>query len=295
QAGSVLRAVPADQLERMHTQATHLGADTLSRDADLVNEALTEMTGATSPRLQLELLCARLLLPGADDATAGYGARLEWLEGTVAGGGTPTGSPPAAPAAPTAAPAAPATPRQADAPPPAEPGAPAPPSTQGAPSQGSSSIQADSSSQVDSSSRADSGRPDAETASEDAPTAGAPPGSGPASSVDSGPPSGGSQPATTAPATAPPPSGEPAPAPSSEPGELTADHVRRRWPEVLETLTTVKRTTWALISQHAQVVALDASTLQLGFSTGGLASAFSKGGHSEHVQRALAETLGLHV
>lgn len=64
---------------------------------------------------------------------------------------------------------------------------------------------------------------------------------------------------------------------------------------MLETLTTVKRTTWALISQHAQVVALDANTLQLGFSTGGLASAFSKGGHSEHVQRALAETLGLQV
>src|SRR5699024_6042533 len=119
QAGSVLRAVPADQLERMHTQATHLGADTLSRDADLVNEALTEMTGATSPRLQLELLCARLLLPGADDATAGYGARLEWLEGAIASGGAPAGPPPATPARPPAAPApsaTPATPRQTGAP-----------------------------------------------------------------------------------------------------------------------------------------------------------------------------------
>src|SRR5699024_9861246 len=129
-----------------------------------------------------------------------------------------------------------------------------------------------------------------------APEASAPPApAGPAASDDFGTPSSAGSPPATAPPTASQPSGAPEPAPSSEPGELTADHVRRRWPEVLETLTTVKRTTWALISQHAQVVALDASTLQLGFSTGGLASAFSKGGHSEHVQRALAETLGLQV
>src|SRR5699024_4378292 len=135
-----------------------------------------------------------------------------------------------------------------------------------------------------------------ETSSAGAPEASAPPApAGPAASDDSGTPSSAGSPPATAPPTASQPSRAPEPAPSSEPGELTADHVRRRWPEVLETLTTVKRTTWALISQHAQVVALDASTLQLGFSTGGLASAFSKGGHSEHVQRALAETLGLHV
>src|SRR5699024_2966995 len=67
QAASVLRSVPADQLHRMHSQAQHMGAGALSRAADLVNEGLTEMTGATSPRLQLELLCARLLLPAADD------------------------------------------------------------------------------------------------------------------------------------------------------------------------------------------------------------------------------------
>src|SRR5699024_7364812 len=66
EAASVLRSVPADQLERMKTQASHLPAAALSRAADLVNEALTEMAGATSPRLQLELLCARLLLPSAD-------------------------------------------------------------------------------------------------------------------------------------------------------------------------------------------------------------------------------------
>ncbi len=80
EAQAVLRDQPADQLERMRTQAQHLGVAELSRAADLVNAALTEMTGATSPRLHLELLMARLLLPGADDGAAGFAARLDRLE-----------------------------------------------------------------------------------------------------------------------------------------------------------------------------------------------------------------------
>lgn len=63
QAGDVLSSVPLDQLERMRAQAEHLGARAASRAADLTNEALSGMVGATSPRLQLELLCARLLVP----------------------------------------------------------------------------------------------------------------------------------------------------------------------------------------------------------------------------------------
>ncbi|HEY5514808.1 MAG TPA: DNA polymerase III subunit gamma and tau, partial [Pengzhenrongella sp.] len=74
-AGAALRDVPADQLAHMRTQSVHLGASELSRSADLVNAALSEMTGATSPRLHLELLMARLLLPGADDSVVGFGAR----------------------------------------------------------------------------------------------------------------------------------------------------------------------------------------------------------------------------
>ncbi|WP_309032872.1 DNA polymerase III subunit gamma and tau, partial [Streptomyces alfalfae] len=56
---------PADVLERMQAQARSFGAAELSRAADLVNQGLTEMRGATSPRLQLELICARVLLPAA--------------------------------------------------------------------------------------------------------------------------------------------------------------------------------------------------------------------------------------
>ncbi|WP_156442207.1 DNA polymerase III subunit gamma and tau, partial [Cellulomonas iranensis] len=79
-AAAVLRDVPADQLDRMRRQATHLGPSELSRSADLANAALTEMVGATSPRLHLELLMARLLLPSADDSTTGLGARVDRLE-----------------------------------------------------------------------------------------------------------------------------------------------------------------------------------------------------------------------
>ncbi|WP_418275794.1 DNA polymerase III subunit gamma and tau [Isoptericola jiangsuensis] len=105
-AGAVLRDLPADQLERMRHQAGNLGVAELSRAADLVNAALTEMTGATSPRLHLELLCARLLLPGADDGTDGLAARIDRLErGAVASGAVvPAGgaAPVAAGSAPTA-------------------------------------------------------------------------------------------------------------------------------------------------------------------------------------------------
>ncbi|MFD6986482.1 DNA polymerase III subunit gamma and tau, partial [Streptomyces sp. NPDC059956] len=71
---------PADVVERMQAQASVFGAAELSRAADLVNTGLTEMRGATSPRLQLELICARVLLPAAFDDERSVQARLERLE-----------------------------------------------------------------------------------------------------------------------------------------------------------------------------------------------------------------------
>ncbi len=85
-AAAVLPAVPADQLARMQDQSGMLGAAELSRSADVVNAALTEMSGATSPRLHLELLCARLLLPAADASASGLGARIDGIERAIAGG-----------------------------------------------------------------------------------------------------------------------------------------------------------------------------------------------------------------
>ncbi|MEU0805467.1 DNA polymerase III subunit gamma and tau [Streptomyces sp. NPDC005970] len=78
---------PVDVIERMQAQASVFGAAELSRAADLVNEGLTEMRGATSPRLQLELICARVLLPAAFGDERSVQARLEKLErGALAGG-----------------------------------------------------------------------------------------------------------------------------------------------------------------------------------------------------------------
>ncbi|MFJ4469719.1 DNA polymerase III subunit gamma and tau [Streptomyces sp. NPDC089424] len=71
---------PADVLERMRAQAGTFGPAELSRAADLVNEGLTEMRGATSPRLQLELICARVLLPAAYGDERSTMARLDRLE-----------------------------------------------------------------------------------------------------------------------------------------------------------------------------------------------------------------------
>ena len=89
-AASVLRGVPEDQLERMRQQAAAFGPGALSRAADIVNAGLTEMTGATAPRLQLELICARVLLPAAS-GESGYAARLDRLERRLDVGGVPTG------------------------------------------------------------------------------------------------------------------------------------------------------------------------------------------------------------
>ncbi|WP_052866105.1 DNA polymerase III subunit gamma and tau [Streptomyces niger] len=91
---------PADVVERMEAQASVFGAAELSRAADLVNSGLTEMRGATSPRLQLELICARVLLPAAYDDERSMQARLDRLERGVGvaalGGGMPGGAPGAA-------------------------------------------------------------------------------------------------------------------------------------------------------------------------------------------------------
>ncbi|TYC98432.1 DNA polymerase III subunit gamma and tau [Arthrobacter echini] len=117
-AASILRGVPDDQLNRMRTQANQLGAGELSRAADVTNTALTEMTGATSPRLHLELLCARLLLPAADATVRGTLARVDRIERRLEyAGGTPVVEPRVeagveTEAAPEAAPEEPARPAE---------------------------------------------------------------------------------------------------------------------------------------------------------------------------------------
>ena len=79
-ANSILRELPDDQLERMRVQAQNIGKASLSRAADIAAEGLTQMRGATAPRLILELICGRILLPIGDASESGLLARIERLE-----------------------------------------------------------------------------------------------------------------------------------------------------------------------------------------------------------------------
>jgi len=76
---ALITAAP-DELDRMKVQASHFGLAELTRNAEVLSEGLVEMRGATSPRLLLEIMAARLLLPGADDADRGLQVRVEQLE-----------------------------------------------------------------------------------------------------------------------------------------------------------------------------------------------------------------------
>lgn len=78
--GNGLLDTPPDRLDLMSQQAQALGSATLSRMADVVHEGLTEMRGTTAPRLLLELVCARMLLPATDGSAAATLQRLERLE-----------------------------------------------------------------------------------------------------------------------------------------------------------------------------------------------------------------------
>ncbi|MEN9714664.1 MAG: hypothetical protein RJA35_131, partial [Actinomycetota bacterium] len=129
-AKSVLRGIPADEMEKMVIQAYQFGLAELTHAANSVSEALNEMTGATSPKLHLELMCAKVLVPSSDTTEVGSLARIERLErrigvaqpgsGNTAANRTDDGqpavmvsAPPAAAHVTVAAPAAPAAPAAA--------------------------------------------------------------------------------------------------------------------------------------------------------------------------------------
>ncbi len=220
---AVLRALPADQLERMRGQAGRFGRAELSRAADVVNAALTEMTGATSPRLQLELLCARLLLPGAEDGERGLRARVDRIEKRMGvAGQAPVAT---APAREEPRPSRPA---------PAEP-APSTPVVE---------------------------------------------------------PRGWGPEPTREPEAAPAPAVAQARPPVAE-GAMTTEKVRRMWPDVLNALSHLKRATWSLVSQHAQVLDFDGTRLLLGFGSPGLAGTFGRGAHQEFLRQAMIDVMGL--
>jgi len=122
-AGKVLRGVSVELLEKMSIQASRFGSTELTHAAAAVNAALGTMTGATSPKLLLELMAAKVLVPASDATEIGSLTRIERLErrigiGESGAGGvnltqaipvvTPAVAAPATPAAPASAPVTPA-------------------------------------------------------------------------------------------------------------------------------------------------------------------------------------------
>jgi DNA polymerase III subunit gamma/tau len=116
--------VPADRLDRMREQAASFGPAQLARAAETINAGLVEMRGATSPRLQLELICAQVLLPAPAAGEGALLARIERLERQLGPGAAEPGhhpragtghreAPAARPASGRAAPGPAATPERA--------------------------------------------------------------------------------------------------------------------------------------------------------------------------------------
>jgi DNA polymerase-3 subunit gamma/tau len=265
-AAKSLIDAPADQLERMTGQALRLGAASLSRMADAVHEGLVQMRGTTSQRLVLELVCARMLLPAADDSHGALLQRLERLERRFEIGGAPVGVGAEAPV-PVAAPV--------QAPPPVRP--PAAVAAPAAPASGSAAA------------ASPPARPVVER-----PAAVAAPTTVPAPTV----PAPVVPPVSIPPAAAGPPAAVPAaatsapPAPTGSPAGLDAAAVRRVWPTVLDAVKQRKRTTHVLLSE-ATVVAVDGTTLVLTHAIAPLVRRLSEDQNVAVVREALKEVLGV--
>ncbi|WP_436968504.1 DNA polymerase III subunit gamma and tau [Demequina muriae] len=308
-----LGEVPTDQLERMKDQARRLGLGRGSLAGDLVNDALTHMIGATSPRLHLELLCARLIAAhGANGAPVAAAEPSGAAASSQGGREQPSsGAPPAIERPATAgdgsagsaakARAAVAAAREQSS---ASPSAPAPssasapaaapaPTTAPAPDEahGSSPSVADNAPEPE---PVDSSTPQVDAAPLDStsPTDhGDTESEHPTPSQDTA----ARAPEPTAPATA---TAAPEPVRASTGdvvgGAEDTELVRRRWAEVLGTLER-RRVTWSMVSQSAQVASVEGGVLTLAFDNPALAGRFAGSTHAENVALAVRETLGLHV
>ena len=306
QAQAALGSLPVDQLERMQVQARALGAGQLSRCADMCAAALGTMVGATSPRLQLELLMARLLVVGLAQPTTAprslpgggsqgvVGAQGQDGAGraSVGSGRTPEGSGREAARAALQR-ANMAIPVLAEAPSgpgvgggvgmnvPVAPSVPAAPSVPGS-VPGTPSVPAG---------------PSAASAASSAPAARSAAAAGPATagSATAGSATAGSAAQTRSAAQAANSAAvRPAQglgAGSSSPSEL----IRNRWGEVLAKVKAASRVTNALVGANAQPGKVSGETFTLIFASPGLVRSFNSGRHPQVVAGALYEALGLRL
>ncbi|MDU2193376.1 MAG: DNA polymerase III subunit gamma and tau [Actinomyces sp.] len=298
-ARDVLADTPHDQFERMQRQAQNWGPHGLSRAADLTDEALRAMTGATSPRLQLELLVGRILVP-APAAAPAQGP----VQGTVGmtGGGAPREA--SAPSSHEAssgrfgareAREALARKKQeradASAPAPQAPASSAAPAPQGMPAWGSGpdwSAQKPAAPEVNSA-PAQGARQEAplrEAAHESAPAREAAPAQ--AEPRRAAPPQQSHESAAQQRSDAP--ARVEAPASGRD-----ADMLRGRWNEVVERLSSISRVTWSMVGGNAQLGAVDGSQVVLLFPVEAMVNAFSRGPRAADVEKAINEVTGLTV
>jgi DNA polymerase-3 subunit gamma/tau len=306
--------LPADRLDRMTEQAGRFGQAELTRAAEIISEGLILMRGTTSPRLQLELMCAQILLPAASSGEKALLARLERLERRLEGaepGDASAGTGHTAPAVAAPHPAPVAARRPASPPPPAAPEpatsrpVPADPDPEPEPDEPGPTRPAQPSRSAQQSSRA----PRPTQAAEDEPAAQGPqrprtaarprevaesretaePGET-AQSRQSGRPAA-SQPAQPQPAQPQPAQSQPpAPAPAAA-GPISAEVVRQRWPEILEAVKAQRRVAWMLLS-NATVHSVEDGALTVLFAREGEAKGFSASGYDRDLISALTSVLG---
>ena len=303
-ARDVLADTPQDQFERMQRQAQNWGPHGLSRAADLTDEALRAMTGATSPRLQLELLVGRILVPAPAPAQAP-------VQGTVGmtGGGAPREASSASSEASSgrfgAREAREALARKkqerAEASAPAAPAPSAAPAPQGVPAWGSGP---DWSAQKPAAQKP-APESSAVPAQTSAPSQAAPPEAPHREAVerphiDATQERAQAEPRAAARAPQRPDSAAPqrpdtnarAEAPTSG---RDADMLRGRWNEVVERLSSISRVTWSMVGGNAQLGAVDGSHVVLLFPVEAMVNAFSRGPRAADVEKAINEVTGLSV
>jgi DNA polymerase-3 subunit gamma/tau len=319
-AASVLRGVPADEIEAMRRQAALFGHAELSRVADIVNTALSEMTGATSPRLHLELMIARALVPASDDTQRGALARVERLERRIgvdapdavggsapavifgAGAGSRSGSAAGAGAGAAAPAARPTDPIVASTPAPATPVARSFGGATGAAA--ASGVAGDDAAARSAASPASASSPSGAAAGSPASASrgGAGAASAEASSAASVPvqptPDGAFSGNTTS-APVPPAPGAATAAAAAAAGEVSLQQLKDAWPEILEVVQKSKMTAW-LVVYTAQVRALEGDVLTLAFPSENDVASFKERsapgqGVSEFLRQAILDVLGLRV
>ena len=293
-ARDVLADTPHDQFERMQRQAQNWGPHGLSRAADLTDEALRAMTGATSPRLQLELLVGRILVPAPAAAPA-----QAPVQGTVgmAGGGAPrevaSASSKASAGRFGAREAREALARmkqeraEASAPAPQAPASSAAPAPQGMPAWGSGP---DWSAQKPATPESSSAH--AQDTRQEAPRREAAHESAPAREAA---PAQAERPAQQRPEPAAPQRVDATTRAEAPASGRNADMLRGRWNEVVERLSSISRVTWSMVGGNAQLGAVDGSHVILLFPVEAMVNAFSRGPRAADVEKAINEVTGLSV